>query len=295
MNMSYTLILFAVFSLLVPVLVGLFVYRDASDRGMNALLWTLVAVLVPGMLGLIVYLILREKQGDSLLCGQCQKPVQGSFNVCPHCGNALKGKCPSCGFPVESGYRNCPNCATELQGAGIQNAYAPKRQRNGLLIVVLLLLSLLPVLPFGVALTWIFSNTSARPVHRAPEWNDLLDGFEEDLPTLSFASLDLNEYENWRIRETLESLAWEDSDPPVRVFEDEGRELTYIALRTEGYHFFHGLDVDGEKVTIHFHQRERYAQNNEDAFYVVALQQRYDLRQVTVNSTPVNFTTLSME
>lgn len=295
MNMSYALILFSIFFLLVPVLVGIFVYRDASDRGMNALLWTLVAVLVPGMLGLIVYLILREKQGDSLLCGQCQKPVHASFNVCPHCGNELKGKCPSCGFPVESGYRNCPNCASELRRDALQDAYAPKRQRNGLLIVVLLLVFLLPALLFGVALTGFYRYNNAFPSHGMPNWNAIVDGFEEDLPTLSFASVDLNEHAHWRIRETLESMEWGDSDLPVEVFEDEHQELYYIVLRTGGHHFFHGLDVDGRQVTIHFHQRERYAQNNEEAFYVVALQHRYNLKQVTVNSTPVRFTTRKME
>lgn len=32
---------------LLPLLIGVYVYRDAKRRGMNAALWTLIAILAP--------------------------------------------------------------------------------------------------------------------------------------------------------------------------------------------------------------------------------------------------------
>jgi len=44
---------------LVAILLGVWVYRDARDRGMGAALWLLI-VLLTGPLGLIIYLMVRE-------------------------------------------------------------------------------------------------------------------------------------------------------------------------------------------------------------------------------------------
>ncbi|MHA1209022.1 MAG: PLDc N-terminal domain-containing protein [Candidatus Freyarchaeota archaeon] len=44
---------------LVAILLGVWVYRDARDRGMEAALWLLI-VLLTGPLGLIIYLMVRE-------------------------------------------------------------------------------------------------------------------------------------------------------------------------------------------------------------------------------------------
>ena len=50
-----------VIAMVIPVLIGVYVYRDASDRGMNAVLWTLVAVLAPSLIGFIIYLLVDRK------------------------------------------------------------------------------------------------------------------------------------------------------------------------------------------------------------------------------------------
>lgn len=41
----------------IPILIGVYVYKDAESRRMNATLWTLVAVFAPGLTGLIIYLL----------------------------------------------------------------------------------------------------------------------------------------------------------------------------------------------------------------------------------------------
>ncbi len=45
--------------IVVDVIIAVWVYRDARDRGMEAELW-LIMVLLTGLIGLIIYLIVRE-------------------------------------------------------------------------------------------------------------------------------------------------------------------------------------------------------------------------------------------
>ncbi len=44
---------------IVDILIAVWVYRDAKERGMEAALWLLI-VLFTGLIGLIIYLIVRE-------------------------------------------------------------------------------------------------------------------------------------------------------------------------------------------------------------------------------------------
>jgi len=46
--------------LVIWLLVGIWVYRDAESRGASGVLWLLV-VLVLGIIGLIIYLVVRPK------------------------------------------------------------------------------------------------------------------------------------------------------------------------------------------------------------------------------------------
>lgn len=49
------------FSIALPILIGVCVYRDASKRvDCSPLLWALVAALVPSFIGLVIYLIIRR-------------------------------------------------------------------------------------------------------------------------------------------------------------------------------------------------------------------------------------------
>lgn len=49
------------FSLGLPILIGVCVYRDASKRvDCSPMLWALVAALVPSFIGLVIYLIIRR-------------------------------------------------------------------------------------------------------------------------------------------------------------------------------------------------------------------------------------------
>lgn len=106
--------LFVIFlNLLIPVCIGVFVYRDAKSRGMEAILWTMVAVLIPSFIGLIIYLVVRTKY-SALRCARCGAVVEETYSVCPQCGASLQASCPSCGRTVQPGWNVCAHCGTAL-------------------------------------------------------------------------------------------------------------------------------------------------------------------------------------
>lgn len=141
--------------LCIPLLIGVYVYRDAARRGMNAALWTVVAVLAPAFTGLIVYLLARGA-APALKCPQCGAAVTDAYAVCPACGARLRAVCPGCGTPVEPGWKVCPRCAAPLPQTPAPDVHPPERQPDRALRRVLLAALLIPaaliiafVLSFG--------------------------------------------------------------------------------------------------------------------------------------------------
>ena len=67
---------------LLPLLIGVYVYRDAKRRGMNAALWTLIAILAPSLIGFIIYLLVRGNYSN-LKCPRCAATVTEQYVVCP--------------------------------------------------------------------------------------------------------------------------------------------------------------------------------------------------------------------
>ena len=129
--------------LTIPVMIGVYVYRDAKRRGMNAMAWTLIAVVAPALIGFIIYLLVRGNYPD-LQCPQCAEPVTEQYTVCPHCGAKLRPVCPNCSFPVEVDWKVCPKCATPLEGVEMPPA-PPQRQRDRTLGKILIAIIIVPV------------------------------------------------------------------------------------------------------------------------------------------------------
>ena len=129
--------------LTVPVLIGVYVYRDSRRRGMNAALWTLIAVAAPALIGFIIYLLIRGNYSD-LQCPQCDGPVTEQYAVCPRCGAKLRPACPNCAFPVEPDWNVCPKCAAPLSGTEI-NYTPPHRRRDTSLRKILIAIIVTPV------------------------------------------------------------------------------------------------------------------------------------------------------
>lgn len=98
--------------LTIPVVIGVYVYRDAKSRNMNAPLWTVIAILAPTFIGLIIYLLARNEH-EVFSCPQCGGTIQESFAVCPRCGGILKKRCSTCDMLLEEEWKVCPGCGRE--------------------------------------------------------------------------------------------------------------------------------------------------------------------------------------
>ena len=136
------LLVISIFSFL-PILVGVYVYRDAKRRNMNAPLWTIIAILAPSLIGFIIYLLVRGNYSN-LKCPRCDATVTEQYVVCPKCGAKLKPSCPNCSTPVESDWTVCPKCAQPLPE--MQNdIVAPVRPKDKTLWKILTAIVIIPV------------------------------------------------------------------------------------------------------------------------------------------------------
>ena len=145
--------------LTIPIMIGVYVYRDAKRRGMNAMAWTLIAVVAPALIGFIIYLLVRGNSPD-LQCPQCAEPVTEQYVICPHCGAKLRPACPNCSFPVEADWKVCPKCATPLEGVETPPA-PPQRQRDRTLGKILIAIIVVPVALIALA---VFGLTAFQSV-----------------------------------------------------------------------------------------------------------------------------------
>ena len=145
--------------LTIPIMIGVYVYRDAKRRGMNAMAWTLIAVVAPALIGFIIYLLVRGNSPD-LQCPQCAEPVTEQYVICPHCGAKLRPACPNCSFPVEADWKVCPKCATPLEGMEMPPA-PPQRQRDKTLGKILIAIIVVPVALIALA---VFGLTAFQSV-----------------------------------------------------------------------------------------------------------------------------------
>lgn len=99
----------------IPILIGLYVYRDSAKRGMNAPLWTLIAMCGPSLLGLIIYLLARRKNTyTELTCPNCSTRIDESLVICPTCRTLLRQSCTVCGTLLQQGWNVCPRCGTDV-------------------------------------------------------------------------------------------------------------------------------------------------------------------------------------
>ncbi len=109
------LLVFICIAIGITAAIGVFVYRDAKKRGMNAPLWTLVALVAPGLIGLIIYLVVRsDRDTRSVYCSSCGNSVDEGFNICPYCSAVLKPQCPQCSYPLSAGWYVCPSCGESI-------------------------------------------------------------------------------------------------------------------------------------------------------------------------------------
>lgn len=164
--------------LLIPVLIGIYVYRDASRRKMNAVLWTLVAAVTPVFVGLVIYLLVRAGHSD-LECPSCGMDVTEDYTICPRCGTRLKSVCDNCGFQVEEDWVMCPRCAKPLE-KNLKKATPPVHHKDKALWKLLLAIVFIPVLFFillcGVSVS-TFSNGISSSMMSSSYTLDEIEGY----------------------------------------------------------------------------------------------------------------------
>ena len=122
-----TMLIVIFINIAIPVCVGMYVYQDAKNRGMEAILWTAVAVLIPYFIGLLIYLVVRYNHAAHK-CYRCGASVKDTYTLCPQCGAELKAKCPNCGAYIEPDWHLCAHCGTELP---YYEPYAQAEQPSG--------------------------------------------------------------------------------------------------------------------------------------------------------------------
>lgn len=85
------ILLISLFFLFIPIVISVFVYKDAESRGMNGLIWALIVIFVPSYIGLIIYFVVRENEG-AYECANCHASVKANQDYCPKCGASLQSR-----------------------------------------------------------------------------------------------------------------------------------------------------------------------------------------------------------
>ena len=85
-------------SIIIVVLIGLWIYRDAESRGENGVLW-LIIVFFLNIIGLIIWLLVRPPKKEMverrvvekvLVCPYCRTENAPNVRFCSNCGASLE-------------------------------------------------------------------------------------------------------------------------------------------------------------------------------------------------------------
>ena len=63
-------------------------YKDATNRGLNAKLWTLIVAFAPSGIGLLIYFLVARKQ-SFIKCVNCSNSIPDDSRYCNKCGNTV--------------------------------------------------------------------------------------------------------------------------------------------------------------------------------------------------------------
>jgi hypothetical protein len=134
----YLTILSTICGGLTAALVGgmtIWTFRDIRARSRDFLAQILATLLVLALpiIGLVVYLMLRPRETladayersleqEALLqaieepeiCPGCGQRVKGDYLYCPDCHTQLKRACPECGRPLHLRWSLCPYCSASV-------------------------------------------------------------------------------------------------------------------------------------------------------------------------------------
>jgi hypothetical protein len=111
------------------IVIAVWVYRDAEERGMSGALW-LIIVILTGLIGLIIYMVVRTDTPQYGYYPQQQQPYQPypPYQQQPPPGQAPPPAatappaqppgaarfCSNCGGTLPEGAAHCPNCGAKV-------------------------------------------------------------------------------------------------------------------------------------------------------------------------------------
>lgn len=144
---------FVILYMVTTVLIGVWIYRDAKKRDMDAVLWTLLAILLPSFIGVIVYFASRTKE-KLYSCPRCGGRVKEDYAFCPKCSLQFKRKCKSCGLTCDERWTACPRCSEALEPIAYPLA-KPLEQKDHLIRNIVLLV-VANIIMFAGVLTGTF-------------------------------------------------------------------------------------------------------------------------------------------
>jgi len=71
------------------VFLGIWTYKDAKSRGLNAPLWTVIVILGSNtMLGLLLYILIGRRE-SKITCPECAGKTSAKAVYCDHCGKSI--------------------------------------------------------------------------------------------------------------------------------------------------------------------------------------------------------------
>lgn len=116
-TIGVTLLMFLLLALpmVLMVVVGIVVYKDAKAHDLNPWLWTAIAVITPNLIGVIIYLVVRSNQEKKYNCSNCNAEVKVDYNICPSCQAVFENTCEVCKHAVGSQMTYCPYCGSKVE------------------------------------------------------------------------------------------------------------------------------------------------------------------------------------
>ncbi len=100
----------AMFFMVYWVLIALWVYKNAGEAKLNAVLWGLITLLT-NIAGLFAFLIYRQNGNSCPACGTLQNKKN---SYCVFCGTKILDHCEHCGNAIHQRDRFCSGCGKRI-------------------------------------------------------------------------------------------------------------------------------------------------------------------------------------